>query len=177
MMRLAGTAVLTIALLGCGSAAGRLAPGALGVSARDADTEARSTARVWSSSARLRWIEGQGIDPGGMAIPGEGFWRFHYTATDQRQELVVEVRALQTTTEERPPTSPPGIIIGDNALSTSWIDSQEAMGAAFTDTTSAPDGPFSMLLVPTRPEQWIIRAGDVTDRWHVHARSGEVLQP
>lgn len=177
MMRLAVAGVLAVTLAGCGSAAGRIGAETLGVSAHDAHSEASTEARVWSSSARLRWVEGVGIDAGGIAIPGEGLWRFHYTAPDQRDELVVQIQALQSATEERAPTSPPGIVIGDNALGTAWIDSREAMDALGAAITGAGAGSYSMLLVPTRPEQWIVRAGDTSDRWHVHAGTGQVLQP
>lgn len=177
MMRLAVAGVLAVTLAGCGSAANRIGAEALGVSARDAHSEARSVARVWSSNARLRWVEGTGIDAGGIAIPGQGVWRFHYTANDQSQELVVQIQALESASEERAPTSPPGIVIGDNALGGSWIDSREAMDAVRTADTGATAGSYSMLLVPTRPEQWIVRVADASDRWHVHAGTAEVLQP
>ncbi len=178
MMRVAvTTAALTVMLAGCGSAAGSIAPGALSVSARDAYVEARTTARVWSSSARLRWVEGRGIDAGGVAIPGAGLWRFHYTAPEKRDELVVQIQALQSSTEERAPTSPPGIIIGDNALGGAWVDSRVAMDAIVEAHTGAMPATFSMLLVPTRTEQWIIRAAEGDAAWHVHAGTGEVLQP
>lgn len=176
MMRLAVAGVLAVTLAGCGSAAGRIGAEALGVSARDAHAEARSVARVWSANARLRWVEGTGIDAGGIAIPGEGVWRFHYTANDQSDELVVQIQALESATEERAPTSPPGIVIGDNALGTSWIDSGDAMDAVAA-ATGVGSGSYSMLLVPTRPEQWIVRVADASDRWHVHAGTAEVLQP
>jgi hypothetical protein len=157
MMRLAVTAALALVVVGCGSASGRLAPDALDVSARDAHTEARTAANVWSSSARLRWVSGEAISAGGVARPGEGSWTFHYTAPNRTQELVIRVRALETASEERAPSSPPGIIIGDNALSASWVDSRVAMGALLAAHGGSVPSVVSMLLVPTQPQQWIIR--------------------
>lgn len=177
MMRLAVTAALAMTLVGCGSAAGRIASEALGVSARDAHTEARSVATVWSSNAQLRWVAGEDISASGVALRDEGSWTFHYTASDQSQGLVVQVRSLQTTSEERPPSSPPGIVIGENALSGSWIDSRVALGSLMTSAETTISAPVSMLLVPTRPEQWIIRPAESDDRWHVHAETGEVMRP
>lgn len=174
MTRLVMAAVLALALAGCGAAAGRLAPGALGVSARDAFTEARSVARVWSEDARLRWVEGEGIAPSGVALPDQGAWTFHYSAPGHTRQLAVRVLPLETASEERAPSSPPGFVIGDNGLSTAWIDSGAAMQALVDAVPAAATGPASMLLVPTRPEQWIVRTGD-GGRWHIHAVSGEVL--
>lgn len=175
MMRLAMTAVLAVTLVGCGSAAGRIAPDLLGVSARDGFIEARSVARVWSPDARLRWVEGEGINLDGLAVPESGSWQFHYTAPDETRQLVVRVLPLETMSEEQPVSSPPGIIIGDNALGTSWVDSRAAMNAVAA-AAADPQAPVSMLLVPTRPEQWIIRAADTGERWHVDAETGEVLE-
>lgn len=176
MTRLVMTAALVAAVAGCGSAAGRLAPGALGISARDAFTEARSVARVWSPDARLRWVEGEGIDAAGLALPDQGVWHFHYTAPGNTRQLLVRVLPLETTSEERAPSSPPGYVIGDNALGTSWIDSGAAMQAVSTASPQATPAPASMLLVPTRPEQWIVRYPE-GERWRIHAETGEVLTP
>lgn len=176
MTRLVMTAALALGLVACGSAAGRLAPGALGVSARDAFTEARSVARVWSADARLRWVEGQDIDPSGVALPDQGAWDFHYSAPGRTRQLFVRVLPLETSSEERVPSSPPGYVIGENALGTSWIDSRAAMQALAAASPESASAPVSMLLVPTRPEQWVVRgAGD--QRWRVHAETGEVLAP
>lgn len=174
---MAMVAVLAMALAACGSAAGRIAPDILGVSARDAHTEARSVARVWSQDARLRWVEGEGINPEGIAVPDGGAWQFHYTAPGKTQALYVRVQALDTDSEERPPASPPGFVIGDNDLSTDWVDSRIAMQAVAAAAGQAVSAPVSMLLVPTRPEQWVIRVGDARERWRVDAATGEVVSP
>lgn len=176
MKRLLMTAALAAAVAGCGSAAGRLAPGALGISARDAFTEARSVARVWSADARLSWVEGEGIGAAGLALPDQGAWHFHYTAPGHTRQLLVRVLPFETASEERAPSSPPGYVIGDNVLSTSWIDSRAVMQALAAASPSGAPAPASMLLVPTRPEQWIVRDGS-GERWRVHAESGEVLTP
>lgn len=176
MIRSFVTAALAMMLVGCGSAAGRLAPGALGVSARDAFTEARSVARVWSADARLRWVDGDGIDVSGVALPDRGVWQFHYTAPGHSRQLLVRVLPLETTSEERAPSSPPGFVIGDNALGTSWIDSRAVMQTVAAASPGAASPPTSMLLVPTRPEQWIVR-GENGERWRIHAETGEVLTP
>lgn len=177
MKRLAMAATLAVTVSGCGAASERIAPSALGVSARDAFIEARSMARVWSPDARLRWVEGEAINPDGIALPGSGAWTFHYTAPGTSGQLAVRVMPLETVSTEQPFTSPPGIVIGDNALGTSWVDSGVAM-AAVAEATARPAAPAgSMLLVPTRPEQWIIRAADTGERWTVHAETGEVLNP
>lgn len=177
MMRLAMTAALAGILAGCGSATGGIAPGALGVSARDAFTEARSVARVWSADARLRWVAGEDISRDGMALPDHGAWEFHYTAPGTTQELLVRVLPLATASEERPATSPPGYVVGENALGTSWVDSDVAMSAIAAASTGGPTGTVSMLLVPTRPERWVIRAAEGGTRWEVEAATGEILTP
>lgn len=171
-----GTAVLAAALVGCGSASGGLTPGALGVSARDAFVEARSVARAWSPDARLRWVEGDAIDTDGRALPETGAWTFHYTAPGQTRALVVRVTPLETGSEEQLPASPPGYVIGDRGLDPSWIDSREALDAVEA-AAGAPDGPVSLLLVPTRPPQWVVRGESGGERWSVHAETGEVRVP
>lgn len=176
-IRLASMAALVGILAGCGAATGRLAPDSLGVSARDAFTEARSTARVWSADARLRWVAGQNISPAGVALPDQGAWEFHYTAPGTTRELVVRVFPLTTSSEEQPATSPPGYVIGDNALGTRWVDSQEVMSAIAASTAGGASGAVSMMLVPTRPERWVVRAVDGDARWEVEAETGEVLTP
>lgn len=177
MMRLAMAAILALTLAGCGAAAGRIAPEVLGVSARDAYTEARSVARVWSPDARLRWVEGEAINPAGIALPDGGSWLFHYTAPGRTRALFVRVQALDTNSEERPFSSPPGYVIGDNSLSTEWVDSRIVMGAVAAAAGEPVSAPVSMLLVPTRPEQWVVRVGEAGERWRVDAATGEVVRP
>ncbi len=176
-IRLAVLAAMAGLLLGCGAAAGRLAPGALGVSARDAFIEARSTARVWSTDARLRWVAGENISPAGLALPDQGVWEFHYTAPGTTRELVVRVLPLSTSSEEQAASSPPGYIIGDNALGTGWIDSQAVLSAIAASGAGVASGPVAMLLVPTRPERWVVRGEGGNARWEVEAATGEVLTP
>lgn len=176
MTKLAGTAALAIILTGCGSASGGIAAETLGVSARDAHTEARSVATVWSSSAQLRWVEGEGISASGVALEGEGAWTFHYTAPNRTEGLAVRVMPLQTTSEERAATSPPGIVIGDNAVGTSWVDSRVVVGS-IAASSEAPPAPLSMLLVPMQPQRWIVRGAEGDARLEVHAETGEVISP
>lgn len=175
-MRILTTATAALLLTACASAVGSIPSEALGVSAADGYVEARSVARSWDASARLRYVEGQGIGADGMADPEGGLWRFHYTAPDRSDELVVEVAPLETASAERPPTSPPGYVIGDNELGTSWIDSGEAV-EAIAATGATPGSPLSMLLVPTRPEQWVVRPASGEGRWRIDAGTGEVLEP
>lgn len=158
---------------GCGSAAGGIPGSQLGVTARDAYVEARSVARSWDPDARLRYVQGRNIAPSGVALPREGAWWFHYTAQGQVRELMVAVSALETASEERPVTSPPGFIIGDNALGPSWIDSPEALNALTTEREVEFEI-ADLLLVPARPEQWVIRP-DGGMAWRVNAGTGEVL--
>jgi hypothetical protein len=174
-MRILTTAMAALLLGACASATSRIPGEALGVSARDGYVEARSVARSWDTSARLRYVEGEGIGADGLAGPQGGLWRFHYTAPDKSDELVVEVTPLETESAERPATSPPGFVIGDNALGTSWIDSGEVV-EAIVGAGGAPGAPLSMLLVPARPEQWLVRPADREGRWRIHAETGEVLE-
>ncbi|MFP4623648.1 MAG: hypothetical protein ACLFRX_05665 [Gemmatimonadota bacterium] len=174
MRRFVGMAALALMLGGCGAAAGGIAPGALGVSARDAYVEARSVARSWAPESELRWVEGEDIGTDGIALPESGVWTFHYTAPGETRDLRVRVTPLETMSEERPVTGPPGYILGDNVLDTSWIDSRRAMAGVEQAAASALDAPVSVLLVPTRPPQWIVEIDGT--RWRVHAETGEVLE-
>ena len=171
MIRIGAIALLAVILAGCG-AAGTASPRELGVTARDAYTEARTLAVSWSPDARLRWVEGENIDARGVALPDRGAWSFHYTAPQTALELVVRVSPLELVSEEHRVTSPPGIVIGDRALDTSWLDSGPALEALAE--AGAPEPPISMLLVPTRPPQWVI-GSELGRRWHVHAETGEVM--
>lgn len=167
---------LGVGVGGCGSAAGSIPTGDLGVTARDAYVEARSIARSWAAGARLRYVEGEEVSPTGMVLPGTGQWLFHYTASGQSGELLVRVTALETGSEERAATSPPGYVVGDNALGASWIDSPEAMGVVLAARADEVPASASLLLVPTRPEQWVVRfPASAGERWRVHAETGEVL--
>lgn len=174
-MKRFGLALLALTLPGCGSAAARIAPGDLGVGARDAYVEARSVARSWAPDARLRWVEGDDIGTDGVALPERGAWTFHYTAPGELRELAIRVLPLETVSEERPVSGPPGYVIGENTLGTAWLDSRSVMERVAAAAGSALDAPVDLLLVPTRPPQWIVR----TDgrRWRLHAETGEVLEP
>lgn len=164
------------ALAGCGSAAGSIPSERLGITARDAFLEARSVARGWDAGARLRYVEGEGIAANGVAPAEGGQWRFHYIAPGRTGELLIRVSGLQTESEERPATSPPGYVVGENVLGASWIDSPAALGAVLQAREGGAPGAATLLLVPTRPEQWVVRFPDVaSERWRVNAETGEVL--
>lgn len=176
-----GLAALAFALVltACGSAAGAISETALGVTARDAFLQARTEARSWSSEARLRYAEGLAIAAGGQALPGSGEWRFHYTAPARSGELLVRVSALDMATEERAVTSPPGYVIGDNALDASWVDSPDALATVLEarNGTAAAGLAAEMLLVPTRPARWVVRFPDQgSARWVVNAETGTLLE-
>mgnify|MGYP001333990832 CR=1 FL=1 len=178
-MRFGGSAaplLLAAALAGCGSATGSIPTENLGVTARDALLEARSIARAWDAGARLRYVEGENVSANGLALAGGGQWRFHYIAPGRTGELLVRVTGLETASEERAATSPPGYVVGDNALGTAWIDSPDAMAAVLQAREGGAPGLASLLLVPTRPEQWVVRFPDAaSERWRVNAETGEVL--
>ena len=171
------TALLVVVAAGCGSAAGNLPAGDLAITARSAALEARTEARSWSSAARLRYVEGVGINAAGRAAQGTGEWRFHYTAPGEAGELLVRVTPLEMVAEERPATSPPGYLIGDNAVDASWVDSPEALEAVLDARTSAPAGVAEMVLVPTVPARWVVRfPSEGSDRWAVNAETGALLE-
>ena len=172
-MRALIVAIAALVLAGCASAAGRIGPEALGLSSRDAYLEARSVARSWSADARLRWVEGRDLASNGLALPDEGVWRFHYTAPEHTRGLVVTVTPLTVDSEEQPAASPPGLIIGDAALGTEWIDGSAAVDAVLA-LGEEPRAPLSLLLVPTRPARWTVRGAD--GRWWVDAVTGEVVR-
>lgn len=163
-----------VSLSACASAASRIDPGTLGLTARDGYVEARSVAASWSGQARLRYVQGDSIAPTGAALPDRGVWRFHYTAPDRTGELMVTVTPLAVESEERPVTSPPGYIIGDFALDTSWLDSPRALEGIAAEVDGQVESGVSMLLVPTRPNRWVVRTGD--QRVEIHAETGEVLR-
>lgn len=162
-------------LAGCAAAAEGIPSETLGETARDAFVEARSMARAWDAEARLRYVEGQAVSPAGLVLPESGRWLFHYTAPGRTQELLVRVSALETASEERPATSPPGYVVGDNVLGPSWIDSPAVLEAVRVARPGGVAEPVSLLLVPTRPEQWVVRLPEAGERWRVQAETGEVL--
>lgn len=173
-MRRLSTAVLAMGIAGCGAAASGIPPSTLAITARDAYFEARTSARVWDAGARLRYVEGINVNAAGLALPEGGEWRFHYSAPGRSGELLVVVRPLETAQEERTATSPPGYVLGDNALDESWVDSPTVLEAVRGGGGAGVDM-ATLLLVPTRPAQWIVRAAEGDARWRVDARSGELI--
>ncbi len=173
------TALLALGLAACGAATASIAPEDLGLTARDAFLEARTEARSWSADARLRYVEGTGITTAGQALEGAGEWRFHYTAPGRTGELLVRVAPLSLIAEERAATSPPGFVIGQNALSGSWVDSPRALSAVLDARggSAAADLAASLVLVPTAPSRWVVRFSDEgSARWVVNAETGAVLE-
>jgi hypothetical protein len=170
---LAGCAVLGVG--GCGAAG--LSPGELGVTARDAFLEGRTRARTWDAGARLRWMEGVGISPAGVALPGAGQWRLHYTAPGRQLGLMVVVAPLQTGEEERAPTSPPGYTIGDATVPDTFVDSPEALTRVLAVRGGAIPERASLLLVPGQPARWVVSFPEEAQRWQLDAETGRVLTP
>jgi hypothetical protein len=146
-----------------------------GVTARDAFLEGRTRAVTWDPGAQLRWIEGRNLSGAGLALPGEGEWRLHYTAPGRTQGLVVTVTSLESGAEESPPVSPPGVAIGDEVLAETWLDSPESLAHALAARGEPAPEQVGMHLVPTRPARWIVRVPDETRAWYVDARTGEVV--
>jgi hypothetical protein len=172
-VRAVGVGVITAGVAGCGAAG--LAPGEMGVTARDAFLEGRTRAATWDAGARLRWMEGVGISSAGMALPGVGQWRLHYTAPGRDLGLVVTVGSVETGQEERSPTSPPGFVIGAERVAEPFIDSPEAVSRVLAARGGAVPETATMLLVPTVPPQWVITFPDDTRRWRLNAGTGEVV--
>ena len=171
------TALLALPLAACGAATSSISPGELAITARDAHFEARTQARSWSQQARLRYVEGLGINASGGAEQGQGEWRFHYTAQGMAGELLVRVTSLEMASEERPATSPPGYVLGSNALEGSWVDSPAAMEAVLEARTGAPGGAAELVLVPTQPARWVVRFPEEgSARWVVNAETGALLE-
>lgn len=178
-MKTLTTALLTICLAACGAATSRLPAGDLAMTARSAYLEARTDARSWNAGATLRYVEGLGITADGRAVQGTGEWRFHYTAPGQPGELLVRVTPLEMVREERAATSPPGYVLGENALGESWVDSPAAMAAVVgaRPGAAAPVTAAEMLLVPTRPARWVVRVpAEGSARWIVNAETGTVVE-
>jgi hypothetical protein len=180
-MRILTTMVLGLAVVlgsaACGAAAGRLSPGDLGVTARDAYLEGRTRATTWDGSARLRWMEGVSISSTGMALPGSGFWRLHYTAPNRASGLVVTVGALQATEEERSPTWPEGFTIGDRSVSGTWVDSPEVMARVLSARGTGIPEDVNLLLVPETTLQWVVTIPGEARRWRLDAATGQVITP
>ena len=178
-MKILMTALLTLGVAACGAATSRLPPGDLAMTARSAHLEARTDARSWSAGATLRYVEGLGITADGRAVQGTGEWRFHYTAPGQPGELMVRVTPLEMVREERAATSPPGYVLGDNALDDTWVDSPRVMEAVLAARgAGAPAvGSAELLLVPARPARWVVRVpAEGSTRWVVSAETGTVVE-
>ena len=178
-MKILTTALLTFCLAACGAATAGLPPGGLAMTARAAHLEARTDARSWDTRATLRYVEGLAITADGRAVQGTGEWRFHYTAPGKPGELMVRVTPLEMTREERAATSPPGYVLGDNALGDTWVDSPEAVQAvlAARDAGAPVVAATELLLVPTRPARWVVRVpAEGSTRWVVNAETGTVIQ-
>lgn len=167
------TAALVVS--GCGAATEGIAPDALGISARDGFNEARTEAAGWDPQARLRYVEGLGVSSSGLVLPDQGEWRFHYTAPGRSGELLVRVAPLEIVSAEQPATSPPGYVLGDNVLGTSWVNSPAALEAVLSERGGGGEA-AEMVLVPTSPARWVVRfpaAGN--ERWTVNAETGALV--
>lgn len=179
-MKVFTTALFALGIAACGAATGSIAPEDLGLTARQAFLEARTEARSWSTDARLRYVEGAGITASGQALQGTGEWRFHYTAPGRTGELLVRVAPLEMIAEERAATSPPGFVIGDNALGGSWVDSPEALDVVLNARAEAGAASLaaSLLLVPTIPARWVVRFPEEggSARWVVSAETGALVE-
>ncbi|HUG41757.1 MAG TPA: hypothetical protein VMM12_14810 [Longimicrobiales bacterium] len=178
-MKTLTTALLALTLAACGAATSAIADSDLAITARDAYLEARTEARSWSPNARLRYVEGLNIAASGTAFQGTGEWRFHYTAAGTAGELQVRVTPLEMSTEERPATSPPGYVIGDNALGESWVDSPAVLEAVLRarQDPAAAGLMAELLLAPTSPARWVVRfPSEGSTRWTVNAETGTLIQ-
>lgn len=173
--------IVLAALTACAPAASQISPQELRISAQDAAREARTVAVSWADGAMLRYVEGEGVTPEGYILPGRGAWRFIYDAPDRADQLVVTVtpKALEQAT--RPRQSPPGFAVGTASLPGEWVDSPAVMAAvrrAGGEALLATKQPaISLLLVPLRPAQWVVRiaAGTESREWRVDAGTGAVL--
>ena len=146
----------------------------LRVSAQDALREARLQAVSWDPGAVLRYVEGRNLSPDGYAVAGtEGAWSFVYDAAGRNEQFLVTVSQAGEEHRTRAAQSPTGIVLGSNArVADGWIDSPRALEALRASLPA--DTPLSMLLVPTAPQQWIVRAAD--RQWRVNAATGAVIQ-
>jgi len=156
------TVALPVALAAC--APGRVEPELLRITAHDAAREARLVAVGWA------------------VPPGRGAWRFIYEAADRADQLVVTITPEDVEQTTRPRQSPPGFVLGDAPLPEEWIDAPAALAAARAAGAepflAASDAAITLLLLPLRPPQWVVRvaAGGQSRQWRVDARSGEVLE-
>ncbi len=172
-----GGLVITLLVAGCGPATGRLSPTELGVTARDAYLEGRTRAGTWDDNAGLRWMEGVSISSAGLALPGVGHWRLHYTAPGRPAGLTVTVAPLETSEEERAPVSPPGYTVGQASIGDTWLDSPEVLRRALAARGASPPERVTALLLPLDPLQWIVIIPDEARRWRLDASTGEVVTP
>lgn len=177
----AGVAAALV-VAGCASAGERVPAERLRISARDAAREANTVARAWSPDAVLRFVEGEGVTPDGYVEPERGAWRLVYEAPGRAEQLVVTAAPTSLEQARRPPQSPPGYVLEDAALPAGWIDSPQAAAAARAANGDGGllqrrDAAVSMLLVPLRPPQWVIRAAanGESGQWRVDASTGAVL--
>jgi hypothetical protein len=174
------TVALPVALAAC--APGRVEPELLRITAHDAAREARLVAVGWAEAPVLRYVEGEGVTPAGAVPPGRGAWRFIYEAADRADQLVVTITPEDVEQTTRPRQSPPGFVLGDAPLPEEWIDAPAALAAARAAGAepflAASDAAITLLLLPLRPPQWVVRvaAGGQSRQWRVDARSGEVLE-
>lgn len=176
-MRTLTTALLALTLAACGAATSGIPAEQLAISARDALLEARTEARGWSVDSRLRYVEGLGITAAGRAVQGTGEWRFHYTAAGQPGELLVRVTPLEMISEERAATSPPGFVLGDNAVGETWIDSPTVLETVLRARQDAGAPAAELVLVPTRPARWVVRFPEEgSARWVVDAETGALVE-
>lgn len=174
--------ILLAGVTACASAASQISPQKLRISAQDAAREARTVAVSWAQGASLRYVEGEGVTPEGYVLPGRGAWRFIYDASSRADQLVVTVtpKALEQAT--RPRQSPPGYAIGEATLSSDWVDSPAVLaavrGAGGEALLATKEPAISLLLVPLRPPQWVVRvaAGTESREWRVDAKTGTVLR-
>lgn len=172
--------VLLAGLAACAPATSRIPPERLRISALDAQREARTVAVGWATGALLRYIEGEGVSPEGYVLPDRGAWRFFYDASGRADQLVVTVTPRTLDRVTRPATVPPGFDLGRAHLTEDWVDSPVVMAAVQASggeaVLSAHEPAVSLLLLPLRPEQWVVRvaAGRESEEWRVDARTGKV---
>lgn len=173
---------LLFGLTACSSAVSQVSPQRLRISAQDAAREARTVAVSWSNSAELHYIEGEGVTPEGYVLPGRGAWRFIYGAPNRADQLVVTVTPKSLEEATRPRQSPPGMALGEATLPGEWVDSPVALAAVRAagaeSLLTSLDQAISLLLVPLRPPQWVVRvaAGQESREWRVDAGTGSVVR-